>query len=76
MTIRGAGVNPLNYWSYFTSNPYNEPLGDLGVGSGAFIHTDINKDPLGRPDIQMITIPTLFFFDFGTSYKKVLGLSE
>jgi choline dehydrogenase-like flavoprotein len=71
-----AGVNPLNYWTYFTSNPYNGPLGDSGIGSGAFVHTDINKDPLGRPDIQLHTIPTLFFFDFGTIYKKILGISD
>jgi choline dehydrogenase-like flavoprotein len=71
-----TGVNPLHYWTYFTSNPYNGPLGDSGIGSGAFIHTDINKDPFGRPDIQMHTIPTLFFFDFGTIYKKVLGIAD
>jgi choline dehydrogenase-like flavoprotein len=71
-----TGVNPLNYWTYFTSNPYNGPLGDTGLGSGAFINSDINKDPLGRPDIQIHTSPTLFFFDFGTIYKKILGISD
>jgi len=70
-------VNPFNYWTYFTNpGPYNGPLSDCYLSSGAFFHTPSNKDKYKRPDVQMHSIPMLMSFDFGTVYWKTLSLND
>ena len=69
--------NPLNYFKWFTSNPYNGPLGDTAISSGAFIHTDFDtKDPYKRPPIQLISLPFYTLFDWAAIYSAILNYSE
>ena len=71
------GVNPLNYITWFTSNPYNGPLGDAALGSGAHIHTPFdNKDPYKRPQIQLMSVPFNTLFDWSAMYAELLGFSD
>ena len=43
-------IDPMKYLTWLLKNPYNGPLGDSGIGTGAFIHTPFeNKDPFNRP---------------------------
>ena len=70
-------VNPFNYIKWFTSNPYNGPLADIAIGTGAFFHTpSVAKDPYKRPEIQLMSVPFYVYFEWGTMYKEMLGLSE
>ena len=70
-------VNPLNYLKWFTSNPYNGPLGDTAIGSGAFIHTDFDtKDPYKRPQIQLVSLPFYILLEWGAIYADILNLSN
>ena len=69
-------INPYHFMTWFTSNPYNGPLGDAGIGTGAFIHTPFdNKDPYKRPQIQLFTLP--FYFGICRVGARLLyGASE
>ena len=71
------GANPLHYFTWFTSNPYNGPLGDAALGVGAHFHTPFDsKDPYKRPQIQLMSTPFHTFFDWGAMYAEVLGFSD
>ena len=69
------GANPLHYFTWFTSNPYNGPLGDPSIGVGAHIHTPFGSDPYKRPEIQLASVPFFILFDWGM-YAELLGLSD
>ena len=70
-------ANPLNYFTWFTSNGYNGPLGEPGLGVGAHIHIPYdNKDPYKRPQIQLVTMPFTTLFEWGAMYADVLGFSK
>ena len=69
------GANPLHYFTWFTSNPYNGPLGDPSIGVGAHIHTPFGSDPYKRPEIQLASVPFFTLFDWGM-YAELLGLSD
>ena len=72
-----TGVNPLYYFTWFTSSHYNGPLGDAGLGVGAHVQTPFDsKDPYLRPQIQLITFPGLTIFDWGAMYADMLGYSD
>ena len=72
-----TSANPLHFFTWFTSNPYNGPLGEAALGVGAHIHTPFdNKDPYKRPQIQLMTAPFHTLFDWGAVYAEVLGFSE
>ena len=69
--------NPLNYWTwYFNPGPYNGPLGDIMIISGAHVHVNSTGDPYNRPEIQMISYHDIFSQDYGIMFPKNLGLSE
>jgi choline dehydrogenase len=71
-----TAVNPMNYWMYFFG-PLPGPLGEFGDGpTGAFVHSVGNKDTYGRPDIQILNLPSLFYMDYGTNMKEGFGLSD
>ena len=71
-------VNPLNYWTYFTSpNPFNGLLSDCFLSSGAFVHTPSNKDVYKRPNIQFMSAPFIpATLDFFGIYATTLGYSQ
>ena len=69
------GANPLHYFTWFTSNPYNGPLGDASLGVGAHFHTPFGNDPYKRPEIQLASVPFFTLFDWGM-YAELLGLSD
>ena len=69
-------VDPLQYITWLTRNPYNGPLGDSGIGTGAFIHTPFdNKDSYKRPQIQLFTLP-LYLFTCKYNAKLTFGMSD
>ena len=70
------GANPLHYFTWFTTNPYNGPLGDSALGVGAHFHTPFGSDPYKRPEIQLMSIPFYTFFDWGAMYAELLGFSD
>ena len=70
------GANPLHYFTWFTSNPYNGPLGDAALGVGAHFHTPFGSDPYKRPEIQLMSVPFYTFLDWGAMYAELLGFSD
>ena len=71
-------ISLFNFWQYYTnSGPYNGPLGDVAIGTGAFIHTPYDsKDKFKRPQIQLLTLPFYMFFDWSSLYSSILGFSD
>jgi len=70
------GANPLHYFTWFTSNPYNGPLGDPSIGVGAHFLTPSDSNPYKRTDIQLASVPFFTLFDWGAMYAELLGLSD
>ena len=69
-------VNPLHIFTWFTSNPYNGPLGEAALGVGAHFYSPFdNKDLYKRPQIQLMTAPFYTLFDWGAMYSELLGFS-
>lgn len=69
-------IDPMKYLTWLLKNPYNGPLGDSGIGTGAFIHTPFeNKDPFNRPQIQLFTIP-LYLSVCHVNARMILGISD
>ena len=69
-------IDPMKYLTWLLKNPYNGPLGDSGIGTGAFIHTPFeNKDPFNRPQIQLFTIP-LYLSVCHVNARIILGISD
>jgi choline dehydrogenase len=64
-------TNPLNYWTYFTNpRPFNGPLSDSLISSGAFAKTPSNNDVYNRPNIQFHSSPFITkTIDYGISNK-------
>ena len=72
-----ATSNPLNYLTWFTSNPYNGPLGDAAIGSGAYMYVPFDdKDPYKRPQIQLLSVPFHTLIDWGIGYLDLMGYSD
>ena len=67
-------VNPLKYLKYFIWG--KGPLVSNGIETGAFIRTNVSKDPWNRPDIQFQTLSATLAVDFGLSYREAFNLAE
>jgi hypothetical protein len=51
------------------STPGSGPLTDNGLGAIAQVHTAANRDPFGRPDIELISTSFGVGSDFGAFLK-------
>ena len=71
-----TATNPINYWDWLTKHPYNGPLGDILIGSGAFPYMNSTNDKYQRPEIQMVPLPLTLQVEYGTMHGQNLGLSK
>ena len=71
-----TATNPKNYWDWFTKHPYNGPLGDILIGSGAFPYMNSTDDKYQRPEIQLVLLPSTLQVEYGTMHGLNLNLSK